>query len=125
MTSIEDNRAAILKVLDQHQAAMVAGSIQGLNDVLDEHFTAIHITGYSQPKAEWLAQIKAGYFKYHSVQPQGTTVSVNGTTATAVRRALVDVTISGSRGTWRLESTTQLARKNGQWTIMTSRSTTY
>ncbi|WP_189093745.1 nuclear transport factor 2 family protein [Deinococcus ruber] len=125
MTRIDDNRAAILKVLGQHQAAMVAGNIQTLNDVLDEHFTATHITGYKQPKAEWLAQINSGYFKYHSVQPQGTTVSINGTTATAVRRALIDVTISGSRGTWRLESTTQLVNRSGTWKIMTSRSTTY
>src|SRR4051794_17526549 len=97
-------------------AAMVDGDLGILDQLLAEDYTARHITtGYQQPKQEWLAQLRDGEFVYHRIDAQSLDIDVNGDEATSVARALVTVTIGGSRGRWPLESTTRYERRDGSW----------
>jgi hypothetical protein len=63
---------------------MVEGRADLLDEILDDAFTARHITGYVSPKAEWLDQIRSGDFVYHSIRDEGTTVGVDDGFATVV-----------------------------------------
>ncbi len=104
---------------------MLAADVDRLDDLLADDFTAVHITGYEQPKADWLEQIRAGEMAYHDVQEQSVSVTIDGDTAVLTSRNLVTATIGGSRGTWPLESTTNYAKIDGTWLATSSRSTTY
>jgi hypothetical protein len=84
-----------------------------LDDLLGADFVAVHVTGYEQTKAAWLDQIRSGQMRYHGFEEVSATVSVDGDSAVAVTRSLVDATIYGSHGIWPLESTTTYVRDGG------------
>ena len=104
---------------------MVEGRADLLDGILDDSFTAQHITGYVSPKAEWLDQVRSGEFVYHSIRDEGTSVDVQDGSATVVSRAIHEVTLYGHRGRYRLRSTLQYALTLGGWQAVRSSSTTY
>jgi hypothetical protein len=57
---------------------MVEGRADLLDTILDDSFTAQHITGYVSPKGEWLTQVRSGEITHHSICDQGTTVALHG-----------------------------------------------
>jgi len=83
-------------------------------------FTATHITGYVQPKDEWLADITSGQMQYHATEQVSWELTINGDTATIESRTRVDATIYGSRRVWNLTGTAHLAKVDGQWKVMRS-----
>jgi hypothetical protein len=105
--------------------SMVEGRADLLDGILDDSFTAQHITGYVLPKAEWLDQIRSGDFVYHSIRDEGTSVDVQDGSATVVSRAVHEVTLYGHRGRYRLRSTLHYALTPGGWKAVRSSSTTF
>jgi Domain of unknown function (DUF4440) len=124
-TSPSAEEAAILAANADQTRWMIDADVERLGALLDENFTAIHITGYEQSKAEWLDQIRSGQMAYHDVAEQSVSVDIDGDTAVLVKRNLVTATINGTRGTWPLESTTTYAKTDGVWRPTSSRATTY
>src|SRR4051812_37331929 len=79
----------------RQNAAMVAGNIAALDAVLADDYVARQITGYEQPKGEWLAEIREGSFDYHVIDETSLDVSLDGDVATLISEATVTVTIGG------------------------------
>lgn len=96
-----------------------------LSNLLADDYTLTHMTGYVQPKAEWLAQIDSGQMRYHSARPHSVAVDIDGDTAVLVGRDLVDATIWGSRGTWYLQLTTTYERHDDAWIAVRTVATTF
>ena len=88
-------------------------------------YSLTHITGYRQPKREWLSAIDSGEMRYHAAQERSVTIDVTGDTAVLVGRSLVTATIYSARATWNLQLTTNHARKHGQWLAMRTVATTF
>jgi hypothetical protein len=101
---------------------MIKGCTGVLDGLLAGQFTATHITGYQQPKTEWLAQIRSGDFVYHSIEDRNVSISVDDNTAVLVGTAAVAVTIGGSKGTWNLESAMEYVKQDGKWKMASRRS---
>lgn len=95
------DEAAIRKLSDRQSAAVLAGDVGTLDELLADDFTATHITGYEQPKDEWLAQISSGQMQYHASTEVSWDVTIDGDTAVIESRSRVDATIYGSRRVWR------------------------
>lgn len=98
--------------------ALAMGDIEALEYLLDEGFTLTHMNGYVQPKNEWLTQIRAGQFVYHSVEEKNLDVEVTGSTANLVGRIVVDTTVSGTRDTWQVQFDFDYALRNNTWTAL-------
>ena len=115
-------------LLEAHRAlwrGMLERDVDLLDGLLDDAYTLTHMTGYEQPKAEWLADVESGRMRYHSTRPPSTSVDVTGDRAVVVGRDVVDATIWGSRGTWNLQLTTTYQRHDGDWTALRTVATTY
>ncbi|MFS0702569.1 nuclear transport factor 2 family protein [Cellulomonas sp. 179-A 4D5 NHS] len=123
--SAQDDTAAILQAGRDRTQAMVDRDVAALDALLADGFTATHISGYEQPKAEWLEQIASGSMAYHDVQEVSATVEIDGDTAVLTTRNLVTATINGAEGTWPLESTATYEKRDGAWVNTASESTTY
>ncbi|MDO0917301.1 nuclear transport factor 2 family protein [Streptomyces sp. DT2A-34] len=89
----ENAREEVLAAYRAHLQAMADGDTDALDDLLDDGFTLTHITGYQQPKAEWLSQMRAGQFVYHSVIEKNVTVDVQGDAARLVGRIVTEATV--------------------------------
>jgi hypothetical protein len=124
-TPPNSDEAAVLEVNRERSRLLVEQRTDELDDLLSADFVAVHVTGYEQTKAEWLDQIRSGQMRYHGFEEVSSTVTVDGDSAVAVTRSLVDATIYGSRGTWPLESTTIYVRDGGTWKVQHSRARTY
>ncbi|MEU1183620.1 nuclear transport factor 2 family protein [Streptomyces sp. NPDC005820] len=115
-------------VFQAHHAylnAMVEGDTQALDELLDDGFTLTHMTGYVQPKAAWLAEMRAGQFVYHSIDEVDTTLCLDGGTAHLTVRTMTDATVYESRADWRLLLTTDYARRGGAWIPLRTVATTW
>lgn len=119
-----DVTAAVLAAYRNQNRWMVEGRTDRLDQLLDDSFTAVHISGYQQSKAEWLAQIDSGRMSYDAVEEESANVEIKGETAVLTAHARVAATIYGTHSTWSLQSVTRYARRNGTWKPVHSRATT-
>ena len=116
---------AVVRAYRAHLRAMTDGDTAALDAGLDDGFTLTHMTGYVQPKAEWLAEMRAGQFVYHDAKERSTTVEVDGESARLVGRIITDATVYGTRASWRLQLTMEYARRNDTWAALRSVATTW
>ena len=123
--NIENDTAGVYKVIKQLAELMIAGDTIGITSILDNGFTLTHITGYVQPKAEWLNEVAKESMKYYSVQEVNHTINVNGNIADVTIRDRVDASIWGSRNTWRLQQKMRLEKRDGNWIILYSIASTF
>jgi hypothetical protein len=121
----ESARQEVVSAYRGYLQAMADGDTDALDDLLDGGFTLTHITGYRQPKAEWLSQMRAGQFVYHGVIEKNVTVDVEGDTARLLGRIVTDATVYGTRADWPLQFTMDYARDGETWTALRSVATTW
>ncbi|MEV4130585.1 nuclear transport factor 2 family protein [Dactylosporangium sp. NPDC049742] len=105
--------------------AMAGGDTDALDVLLDAGFTLTHITGYRQPKAEWLTQMRAGQFVYHGIEERSIEVAVAGNNARLVGRIVTDATVYGTRAQWPLQLVLDYARTGESWIALRSIATTW
>lgn len=124
-TPASDARDQILHAFRAHLRAMTDGDTDALDDLLADGCTLTHITGYVQPKQEWLAQMRAGQFDYHDIVEKDLNIEVRGDTAHLVGRLVTDATVYGTRGDWPLQLSMDYAHVNGAWIVLGSAATTW
>lgn len=97
--------------------AMLARDVVTLDRLLDSDFTLTHITGYQQPKSEWLADIQSGRMRYSQIQEVGVRATQHGDEASIIGQAFTTANIWGAKGTWRLQLAYTAKLKDAQWTL--------
>jgi hypothetical protein len=120
-----DDKAAVLDAYREMYRAMLARDANRLGTLLDAEFSLTHMTGYRQPKDEWLRAVDSGEMLYHAAEERSVNVEVTGHTAVVVGRSLVTATIFGTRGTWKLQLTTRYVRDAGKWKAKSTVATTF
>lgn len=118
---VEDD---VIRAYRAHLRAMTDGDTGALDGLLDDGFTLTHITGYRQPKAEWLTQMRAGQFDYHTIDERSVEVDVADDSARLVGRIVTDATVYGTRAHWPLQLVLDYARTGDSWTALRSVATT-
>ena len=96
-------RAAVLANYEGQRRAMVAGDADALGALLAGDFTLVHMTGYRQPRAEWLADVRSGAMTYHSMEDVDVSVDLSGDAPVVTARTRTVATIWGASGTWPLQ----------------------
>jgi hypothetical protein len=115
VTADADVAAAVLDNYEAQRQAMVVGDADALGDLLAGDFTLVHMTGYRQPKGEWLADVRSGAMTYHSMQDVDVSVDASGDAPVVTARTLTAATIWGSSGTWALQLRITFTRDGAAW----------
>jgi formylglycine-generating enzyme required for sulfatase activity len=116
---------AIHGLYSRMHRAMVASDTRTLASMLTDDFHLVHMTGYDQPRTEWLAHIDSGQMRYFDSVEEEVVVKVNGNSATLRGRNRVKASIWGAQGTWPLQLDIDLSLRDGQWLMSAARATTY
>ena len=91
------------------------GDFAALENLFDDDMVFVHLTGDITTKAEWMLQLRAGTFRYDRIEPHEATVSVYGSTAVLVGKALFEV--NGGIA-YPLVYTEVYTRKSGDWKLV-------
>jgi ketosteroid isomerase-like protein len=108
-----DIRDAVRASYAAQREAMVAGDADALGALLAEDFTLVHMTGYRQPKGEWLADVRSRAMSYHSIEDVDVSVDLSGDTPVVTARTRTAATIWGASGTWPLQLRISFAAQDG------------
>lgn len=125
MSQVPTEQQAVHALYSRMHRAMVASDTRLLASMLTDDFHLVHMTGYDQPRAEWLAHIESGQMRYHSSVEEDVVVKVDGNKATVRGRNRVNANIWGTGGTWPLQLDIDLSLHDGQWLMSAARATTY
>lgn len=99
--------------LDCWNAAMVSADTVALAAMMDEAIVLRHLSGTTQTRSEWLADVKSGTMRYHNVEKRDVHISQEEDGSIKVRfTSIITATIWGSRGTWTLHPTMRLIRRD-------------
>ncbi len=126
MTATPNTHTEVLANYQAQLEAMAGHDVNALGALLTEDFTLTHITGYVQPRSEWLSEMAAGQFRYHTIEPHGQPqIAVIGNTPRLTHRIITDATVYGSRNRWRLVFTQTFRHHNTTWLASQSVATTW
>ncbi|TCD12043.1 nuclear transport factor 2 family protein [Pedobacter frigidisoli] len=122
---IDNNDLDILNLTRKLTRLMIEKDIVEMSKILDAHFTLTHITGFVQPREEWLKEIESEQMKYFSYQEIKTSIEIAGDKATFIGQNLLDAKIWGARNNWRLQQTIYLEKRIEKWIIIKSVATIF
>lgn len=122
MTSAPTEQA-LRAAWERQRLAMLAADTDALDELLSDDFTLTHMTGYVQPKEEWLDHISTGQMTYHSIVDVNVSAQPSAWTVTA--RSKTSATIWGLTGTWNLALTITFAEQSGALRAVKTVATTW
>ena len=131
-----DVQTAVRQAFSTQLTAMTDRDTATLDALLADDFTLTHLSGYRQPKQEWLEEIAAGAFTYHHLgvatievdedlgadQPSDAEPS-HTLQPVLIGRLQADATVYGQRSRWRLQLTQAYSRTPDGWTATCSTAT--
>lgn len=121
-----NDKEQILELYDAMYKAMIAKDMETLDEVHDEYFILIHMTGMRQSKEEYMRAIEDGTLNYYSAEHEKQEVNVTGDKATLTGRSRVNAAVfGGGRHTWRLQLRFQLIKRQGRWYFTEAVASTY
>jgi hypothetical protein len=112
---MSEDKQKILAVYQQIDDAMVNKDTKSLDNILDVNYVLVHMTGYHQPKQEWLEQIENEQMKYFKTMPQKTTITIDGNTAVLICDTKIDARIYGFRNTWSMKMEMHFEKRGENW----------
>jgi hypothetical protein len=115
----------LIEMYRRMHTCMVQGDTAALDALLAPGFRLVHMTGYDQPRIEWLSQIQSGRMRYFTSQEEAVTVEVAGGTAFLHGQNRVNADIWGARGTWPLQLDIDFVCHGGKWLMSHATASTY
>ncbi|CAJ1177993.1 hypothetical protein FD33_GL000952 [Companilactobacillus paralimentarius DSM 13238 = JCM 10415] len=121
------DKETIMQLYRDENTAMVKKDINRLNEILASSMTLTHMTGYVQPKLEWIDQIQNDEMQYLSSKEDDIkNIEINGSKASLVGQNQVQAKIwGGGVNTWPLQMKMYYEKKNGEWIITNQVASTY
>lgn len=122
MNDIEE----IQNLYQEYYEAMMHKDLHVLDEILDDSFELIHMTGMHQSKQDYMNAIENGTLNYRWCHHDAMPVKINHAKAFLKGQTQVDAAVfGGSWHVWHLEQDLELEKKDGTWRIMHSTASTY
>ena len=116
----------IIQAYKRMYDGMIAKNEGILNDVLDDSFVLVHMTGMRQPKEEFIKAVLNGTLNYFSAEHENMPVEITDNTATLTGQSYVAAAVfGGGRSNWHLQQKCSLKKINNEWKITRSVASTY
>jgi len=121
------DQEAIIQLYRDENKAMVEKDLSKLDEILSSSMKLTHMTGYAQPKLEWIDQIQNDEMQYLSSKEEAIkNIEITGNRASFIGQNRVQAKIwGGGANTWSLQMKMYFEKKNGQWIIANQVASTY
>ena len=108
---------------------MISKDERILDEVLDDSFVLVHMTGMRQPKQAFIKTVLNGTLNYFSAEHENMPVEITGDTAVLTGQSYVAAAVfGGGRHNWHLQQKCSLKKTDktdGVWRITRSVASTY
>lgn len=121
------DKETIVQLYRDENTAMVEKDINKLNEILASSMKLTHMTGYVQPKLEWIDQIQNDEMQYFASHEEAIKdIEIDDDKASLVGQSQVQAKIwGGGVNTWPLQMKMYFAKQNGNWIITNQVASTY
>ncbi len=112
---LNEEEKAVLYAQARYCEAMTEADIDTLRALTDEDKTYTHMSGLTQSREEYFADIADGSLTYYSIGMENPVVSVNGDRAEVTYTAALNANAYGAKGTFRMKGTHIWEKRDGSW----------
>ena len=121
-----EDKTPIIEAYKKMYSAMIAKDADLLNEVLDDDFVLVHMTGMRQSKQAFIRAVLNGTLNYYSAVHENMPVEMTGSTAVIIGQSYVSAAVfGGGRSSWRLQQKCSLKKVGCEWKITESIASTY
>ena len=121
-----NDKDLIIEAYKKMYEGMIAKSETILNDVLDDSFVLVHMTGMRQPKEEFIKSVLNGTLNYFSAEHENMPVEISGDAAILIGQSYVAAAVfGGGCSNWHLQQKCSMKKINDTWKITRSVASTY
>lgn len=113
--SLNEEEKAVLYAQARYCEAMTEADIDTLRALTDGGKTYTHMSGLTQSREEYFADIADGSLTYYSIGMEDPVVSVNGDRAEVTYTAALNANAYRARGTFRMKGTHHWEKRDGSW----------
>ena len=120
------DKELIINAYKKMYEGMIAKDEGILNEVLDDSFVLVHMTGMRQTKDAFIKAVMNGTLNYFSAEHERLPVEISGDTAVLTGQSYVAAAVfGGGRSNWHLQQKCSLKKVSGAWKITGSVASTY
>ena len=118
--SMNDEQLAVLYAQARYCQAMTDADIDTMRELVSEDMTYTHMSGMTQTREEYFADISDGSLRYFTIGMDNPTVAVSGDTASVTYTSVLNANAYGARGTYRMKGTHHYEKRDGEWIAVNS-----
>ena len=121
-----EDKELIVNAYKKMYEGMIKKDEKILDEVLDDSFVLVHMTGMRQSKDAFIKAVMNGTLNYFSAEHEHMTIEISGDTAVLTGQSYVAAAVfGGGRSNWHLQQKCSLKKVSGDWKITGSVASTY
>ena len=113
--SMNDEQLAVLYAQARYCQAMTDADIDTMRELVSEDMTYTHMSGMTQTREEYFADIADGSLRYFTIGIDSPKIEVSGDTASITYTSVLNANAYGARGTYRMKGTHHYEKRSGKW----------
>ena len=115
ISSMNNEQISILYAQARYCQAMTDADIDTMRELVSEDMTYTHMSGMTQAREEYFADIADGSLRYFTIGMDSPKVEVSGDTASVTYTSVLNANAYGARGTYRMKGTHYYEKRDGEW----------
>ena len=121
-----EDKEMIVNAYKKMYEGMIKKDEKILDEVLDDSFVLVHMTGMRQSKDAFIKAVMNGTLNYFSAEHEHMPIEISGDTAVLTGQSYVSAAVfGGGRSNWHLQQKCSLKKVSGDWKITGSVASTY
>lgn len=118
ISALNEDELSVLYTSAQYCQAMTDADIDKMREIVSEDMTFTHMSGMTQSREEYFADIGKGRLNYLTIGIENPNITVDGNVAEITYTSVLNANAYGVRGTYRMTGTHRYERWDGEWTAV-------
>ena len=115
ISTLNEDELSALYQAARYCQAMTKADIDTMREIVSEHMTFTHMSGRTQTREEYFADVADGSLTYYAIGMENPVGEVDGDVATVTYTSALTANAYGVRGTFRMKGTHYYRRIDGEW----------
>lgn len=118
--SMTDEQLSVLYAQARYCQAMTDADIDTMRELVSEDMTYTHMSGMTQTREEYFADIADGSLRYFTIGMDSPKIEVSSDTASITYTSVLNANAYGASGTYRMKGTHYYEKCDGEWIAVNS-----